>query len=231
MKYQKSDWAARGRSAFSESYSQRPPTLTTAQCLTCHDLQMQSQNWLAARRSMHSGATGSTQSGPSCLLNKRLFGHFGGSGSTLLKFFCFGSGVGFACCFVEMQASRVRLISDEDFLWYNAVNSLRPVDDLSDMIVHRHAGDHVRFVARNLREAFRYEGDGFANRHFHGILQARAQPHHHPMRRRLGAWPIEFHILAQHELKLAAQAGLDGRQIDFAMALGRVPVEIGRAHV
>src|SRR5262245_39738074 len=82
-----------------------------------------------------------------------------GSGSTLLKLFCFGSRVGFACCFGETQSSRVRLISDEDLLWNHSVNSLRPVDDLSDMIVHRHAGDHVRFVARNLREAFRYEDD------------------------------------------------------------------------
>ena len=104
------------------------------------------------------------------------------------------------------------------------MNSLRAIDDLSDMIVHGHAGDHVRFVARNLRETFRYECDSFTNGHFHGIFQARAEPHHHPVRRRLRAWPAYFHVLAQDKLELAAQAGLYGREIDFAVALGRVSI-------
>jgi hypothetical protein len=56
----------------------------TAPCLTCQDLQVQSQNSLATRRS---GVTRGTQSGPAACLNERLFGHLGGS--TLPQVFLF----------------------------------------------------------------------------------------------------------------------------------------------
>src|SRR6516225_2122652 len=54
------------------------------------------------------------------------------------------------------------------------------------------------------------------------------------VRRRLGPWPAQFHVLADHELKLALQRGFQSSDVDFAVALSGVAVadrEQRAAHV
>ncbi len=50
------------------------------------------------------------------------------------------------------------------------------------------------------------------------------EPHDEPVGRSLGARPCDFHVLAQDELEPAAQASLDGGNVDLALPLRTVAI-------
>src|SRR5262249_37247819 len=89
------------------------------------------------------------------------------------------------------------------------VYALGAVHHLRDVVIHRHAGDHVSLLARQVGEAARDERDGLARDDLHRFVEIGVQSHHHPVRRRFAARPDELHVLAHDELEAAAQAGLD----------------------
>src|SRR5262249_9122442 len=115
-----------------------------------------------------------------------------------------------------------KLLHHKDCLRDHAVDALGAVHDLSDMVVDSDARDHVGLLARQFWEALDDEEDGLAPSHLQCLLQARIETHDDPVRGGLGARPGDFHVFADDELKFALQAGLNGGQIDLAMALGGV---------
>src|SRR6266446_7950511 len=58
----------------------------------------------------------------------------------------------------------------------------------------------------------------------HRLFEVRMEPHDEPVGRSLGARPCDFHVLAQDELEPAAQASLDGGNVDLALPLRTVAI-------
>jgi hypothetical protein len=92
------------------------------------------------------------------------------------------------------------------------------------VVIHGDARDHVGLFARQLGKALGDEANRLAHGDLHGFLEVRVEAHHDPMGRGFGARPCELQVLAHDELEPAAQPGLDGREIDFALALGGMGV-------
>src|SRR5262249_37349237 len=59
----------------------------------------------------------------------------------------------------------------EDCLGNHPMDALGAVDHLRHVIVHRDAGDHVRLLAREVRETAGDEIDGFAHRDLQRLLE------------------------------------------------------------
>src|ERR1700704_4399697 len=116
------------------------------------------------------------------------------------------------------------LLRREDRLRDHAVDALGAVHHLGYMVIYGDARDHVGFLPRELRKTLSDEADSLPYRHFHCLFEVRIEPHHDPVGRGLGTWPGDFHILADDELEPATQPGLDGSQIDLAMALRSMSV-------
>src|SRR5262252_151839 len=111
------------------------------------------------------------------------------------------------------------LLPDEDRLRDHAVDALGAVDDLRHVVINRDARDHIGLLARQPGEALGEKKDGLAHSDLHCLFEIWIEPHYHPVSRRFGARPSQFHVLAQDELELAAIACLDRREVDLALTL------------
>ena len=111
----------------------------------------------------------------------------------------------------------------EDALRNQPVHAHRAVHQLGDVEIHRDAGEHVGVLARH--PLFRHqEIDRLAHRILGGRHQVAVDPHDDPVRRRLGARPLEVHVLADDHLDGAAQRCLHRGDVDLAIALAGMSV-------
>jgi len=103
------------------------------------------------------------------------------------------------------------------------VHAARPVHQLRDFEIDRHAGQSVSVLAAQLH-FFHQEIDSFERADARRLREIRIQPHRDVMRGRFRARPIEMTVVVQNELEHTGQRSLHRRDIHFAAALAGVTI-------
>jgi hypothetical protein len=97
------------------------------------------------------------------------------------------------------------------------------IDELGDVDVYGHAGQHVRLIAAQVL-LLNQEIDHVAYGESRGFFQVWTETHADVGGRRLGSWPKQMLVFVNDKPESAGEKGFECRDVDFTVALAGMPI-------